>query len=260
MFLLGKIISRFFISPALFFLIFLLGGLALNRFNHERLKKLFIGAGILFYIISIRPTKELMVRILEPQKAAAYYDLISTDVYVLLGGGLVEGTPDGDIPTDPAYSRIVKAATLYNMRAKPIIITGGRVYNDGSRSESSVYKKILIGLGIPSEDIITEERSRTTYENVKYTKELLDEMGYDSITLVTSATHIYRAAYTFESVGIEVVQAPAGYLTNNSSYDIMDFIPDSNNLNFFFRAFWEYMGVGYYQLKLMLSPIDTQTN
>lgn len=251
LFVLGKFISHLLISPTLFILTVLLCGILLNRYNINRYRKILIVIGVLFYVLSIRPTKEIVVRILEPQKVSSPAEIEKTKAYVLLGGGLIEGTPIGDIPGTFAYSRIVETAILYNKSPKKIFITGGRVYDTKKSSESSVYKGVLVSLGIPEEDIILEEESRTTYENAVYTKKLLKSSDIDSITLVTSATHMFRAKSTFKSLGINVAIAPSGYLTNKSSYKAQDFLPSSSNLNSVLRVFWEYVGIIVYKLKML---------
>ncbi len=252
MFLLEKFISNLLISPALFIIIVLLGALLMDRFNYARFKKLFIIISVGFYLISIRPTKELLVRVIEPKKISSPAEIRSSEVYVLLGGGITQGTPVGSIPTDAAYSRIVEAATLYRKYPKKIIVTGGRVYDRESPSESSVYRSVLASLGVPEEDIILEEESRNTLENAILTKKILDKMEVSSITLITSATHMFRAKNTFTSTGLQVATAPTGYLTDNSSYKVQDFIPSSRNLDHFLRALWEYVGIAVYQVKILI--------
>ncbi len=252
MFLLEKFISNLLISPALFIIIVLLGALLMDRFNYARFKKLFIIISVGFYLISIRPTKELLVRVIEPKKISSPAEIRSSEVYVLLGGGITQGTPVGSIPTDAAYSRIVEAATLYKKYPKKIIVTGGRVYDRESPSESSVYRSVLAALGVPEEDIILEEESRNTLENAILTKKILDKMEVSSITLITSATHMFRAKNAFTSTGLQVATSPTGYLTDNSSYKVQDFIPSSRNLDHFLRALWEYVGIAVYQVQILI--------
>ena len=257
MFILEKFVSNLLISPALFIIIVLVGASLMDRFNFQRFKRIFIIISITFYIISIRPTKELLVRVIEPQKISTVDEVQATEVYVLLGGGITEGTPIGDIPTDSAYSRIVETAILYNKYPKKIIITGGRVYDEDSPSESSVYRDVLISLGIPRRDIILEEESRNTLENALFTKKILDERELTSITLITSATHMFRARNAFTSTGLEVAIAPSGYISNKSKYKVLDFIPSSHNLDFFLRALWEYVGIAVYQVKILMRNLKS---
>lgn len=251
MFILGKFISNLVISPSLLIMVMLIGSIFLNHHNIRRYKKIFLVVGVVFYLLSIRPTKEIMIGFLEPERISTTAEIDAASAYVLLGGGMTEGTPIGDIPSNTAYSRIVETAILYKKSPKKIYITGGRVYDSKSASESSVYKGVLISLGVPEEDIIVEERSRTTYENAIYTKGLLEVDEIKSITLITSATHMYRARKVFEAQDLEVAIAPSGYLSDKGRYRLHDFFPSSSNLYFVLKAVWEYVGIGVYQGKII---------
>ena len=68
---------------------------------------------------------------------------------------------ENGIPSELALTRIVEAARLYKVSPKKIIISGG-AYRKSLRSESSIYKTMLIDLGIPKYDIILETESLTT--------------------------------------------------------------------------------------------------
>jgi len=252
MFLLTKFLTNLIISPAFIVFVLLIGGVIIDRYNYQRWKKVFIITSILFYIISVRPSKELIVRILEPKSVPSMEKIESTQAYVLLGGGITETPLAGFIPTETAYPRITHTAILYKKSPKKIFITGGRVYDQTRPSESSVYRDTLVALGIPYEDILLEEESRNTYENALYTSRLLEELDIHSITLVTSATHMYRSEKVFTSTGLDVIRAPCGFLSSDSPYRVIDFIPSAYNLNFFLRAVWEYVGISFYQIKLFI--------
>ena len=236
MFLLIKFLANLIISPAFIIFLMLIGGFIINRHNYYRLKKIFILTSLIFYIISIRPSKELIVKFLEPDSASVIEEIQSTEAYVLLGGGIVETPLAGYIPTETAYPRIVHTAILYKNSPKKVFIAGGRVYDSSSPSESSVYRDTLVALGVPQDD-------------AAYTSKLLEKNDIHTITLVTSATHMYRSEKAFTSRGLKVVTAPCGFISNNTPYKPIDFIPSAYNLNFFLRAVWEYVGIFYYQIK-----------
>lgn len=96
-----------------------------------------------------------------------------------------------------------------------IVISGGSghlIYRD--RTEASFIKKYLVGIGIDPEDIIFESRSKNTYENAKFTKELLVENKInDTVILITSALHMKRAQAVFKKQGIKVIAYPTSKIT-----------------------------------------------
>ena len=83
-----------------------------------------------------------------------------------------------------------------------ILVTGGS--ERGGRTESFMMKSWLIDEGIPSHDIIVEEESKDTVQNAEYSIPKLVSVGANTITLVTSASHMRRALLVFEVVS-EVV-------------------------------------------------------
>jgi uncharacterized SAM-binding protein YcdF (DUF218 family) len=62
------------------------------------------------------------------------------------------------------------------MARKPIIISGGAAVPSGI-PESEIGKRFLTKLGIRSDRIMIETRSRDTHENASYTKELCAGKG-----------------------------------------------------------------------------------
>ncbi len=253
MFIIRKIIANFIISPALPIILILVFSCTIKKFTSKSTKKIILISSIFLYIISIRPTKEFLARGIEPKSIPTIAELTSTGAYVLLGGGITEGTPLGDIPTNPAYSRIFNTAKLYNIKKKPILITGGRVYGRSLNSESRVYKDCLISLGVDKEDIIIEEKSRDTFENAFFSKKILDGLNRSSITLITSASHMKRSNFIFKHTGLKVIEYPSGYSMNNSRYKFIDFIPSSSNLYHSYKLLWEYFGIIFYRVKVLLA-------
>lgn len=107
--------------------------------------------------------------------------------------------------------RLLQTIDLYNrQKISKIIVSGGSghlLYKD--RTEATFIKKYLVGIGIPTDDIIFESRSRNTYENAKFTKELLDENSINNeIILITSSLHMKRASATFKKQGIQLIEYP----------------------------------------------------
>lgn len=123
---------------------------------------------------------------------------------VLLGAGLSTTTEGADAIPFHAYSRISKAAELYNQcnsaqRNCTLLISGGSPI--GRPSEASEYAKVLVKLGIPASKIIMEEKSQNTWQNAQYSQPILSR--FDSIFIVTNGLHARRTALYFRHFGIE---------------------------------------------------------
>jgi len=256
MFIIQKILSNILISPGIFIIALLLILLLSMVSRYQKYGRiLLIKIIILAYLLSIEPVKDLIVQPLEKSFSPISKERIEDgDCYIVLGGGIYDNAPTSlgentGIPTPGALTRIVEGVKLYKVNPKKIIISGGIVYS-GDKSEGSIYKKIMIDLGVPSEDIIVEGRSKTTEENAKYTKEIMIKRKYKKAVLVTSATHMKRSVYIFEKKGVEVIPAPTGYISRyKENYGIDSYFPNSVNFVGVTAAIWEYIGLIFYKFK-----------
>ena len=95
-------------------------------------------------------------------------------------------------------NRVNKALNLY-LRGivKKIYLSGGvgKTSTNRKQTEAEVMKTILMGYGVPETDIIIEDKSTTTYENMINTLDLIKkESGDDGeIVLITSDFHQKRS-------------------------------------------------------------------
>ena len=73
------------------------------------------------------------------------------------------------------------------------IVSGGQG-PDEVCSEAEAMKKWLMEQGIPEEQILVEDRSRTTEENMMFSKELIDAIAPDAgSAFCTTNFHAFRA-------------------------------------------------------------------
>jgi len=65
-------------------------------------------------------------------------------------------------------------------------------------------------LGVPANSIFLEDRAKNTYENVNFTKEILEQNKWQEILLVSSPYHMRRVALVFNKTAqdIKVTYAP----------------------------------------------------
>jgi uncharacterized SAM-binding protein YcdF (DUF218 family) len=98
--------------------------------------------------------------------------------------------------------------------------------------------------------VLTEERSRNTYQNAVETSRILVTEGWHSLLLVTSASHMPRAHAVFQSRGLEVIAAPTDFqVAAYSQPDILDWIPTAGGLGRTTAALHEYLGIWVYRLR-----------
>lgn len=86
----------------------------------------------------------------------------------------------------------------------PLLVPSGGRGSDEARSEASAMAEHLIGQGVPSDDVLPEDRSTTTRENIERSVELLREAGRTGpLLLVTSDYHVLRTASLARKLGVD---------------------------------------------------------
>lgn len=251
MFLIEKIISLSLLSPLpiIILLIFIGVGNISKRRKKSGIVLIFIG--IFLYISSsdIFIDKKLY-KLENTYSVISEENLQRGEVYVLLGGGIITTTGEGNIPGIMPAVRIMKTAEYYKKYPKKIYISGGSPLQH-QESESSVYARELISLGVNPEDIITEEKSRNTNENALFIKQELEKTETKNIILITSAFHMKRSLSIFGRVlkGTEIIPAPCNLLASRKKENFFYYIPKYYNFLKFQLWIWETIGNIYYKFR-----------
>lgn len=88
-----------------------------------------------------------------------------------------------------------------------IIVSGGQG-KDEDATEASVMKQYLMNRGFPESQIIVEDQSTSTYENLLNTKKMIGD-NLKGITIVSSDYHLARAKILAEELHIKCDVIPA---------------------------------------------------
>ncbi|HBZ88491.1 MAG TPA: multidrug MFS transporter, partial [Erysipelotrichaceae bacterium] len=75
-------------------------------------------------------------------------------------------------------------------------------------SDSEVAKSYAISKGVNKNDILIEESSKTTLENLIYAKKLMNENNLKSALIVSDALHMRRAMLMAKDEGIDAYSSP----------------------------------------------------
>jgi uncharacterized SAM-binding protein YcdF (DUF218 family) len=129
--------------------------------------------------------------------------------------------------------RIEEGIRLYRQgRIKKIIFSGG----PGRPPQAEVAKAYAMAQHIAPEDILTEDRSRNTWENLQYSKELLPPSPVPSVYIVSDPLHLKRAAAMAQDLHLQ------GYPYPTQSSRIRSFTSQV--------AFWirESLAFSYYRI------------
>ena len=112
------------------------------------------------------------------------------DSIIVLGSGLI-----GDKVPPLLAQRLTKGKTIYDQfQGRPKLIVSGGQGADELTSEAAAMANYLIEQGVPEEDILIENRSRTTFENLTFSKAILEKEGLEKdVLVVTNSFHALRA-------------------------------------------------------------------
>lgn len=117
---------------------------------------------------------------------------IQCDYIIVHGCGL----KNGESVSPLLKGRVDKAVQIFrksNESAK-IVVSGGQG-RDEKISEAQAMKNYLLEIGVAEDSIIMEEQSKTTYENLKNVRDMLDADGMKNrYIFVTNNYHVFRTS------------------------------------------------------------------
>ena len=104
--------------------------------------------------------------------------------------------------------RVNHGIDLYqNRKIRKLIFTGGQG-NNTEPAESSVARVYALQRGIPACDILIEQKSKTTYENILYAKQIADAYRLRKVLVVSDPLHMKRAVAMARDIGFEAEPSP----------------------------------------------------
>ena len=253
----GGVLEQLIGPPGGFIFLSLLGLVLMNHYRRIGFYLTASGIGLL-YIASLPATAFVLMSGLEPNSSLTENYFVNAampkgkppQAIVILGAGRRYHAPEygGDIPNAFALERIRYGVWLARRTLLPMLVSGG-LGDQYSPSEAEVMKKVIESdYAMPVRWI--ETQSHTTYENAKYTSQILKAEKIESVYLVTHALHMKRSVAVFEKFGITVIPAPTAF--NSSSQDGMDledFLPSAKALDKTAQAFHEWVGMLWYWLR-----------
>ena len=254
-FYLTKLISTMLLPPGILILL-AVSGLIVVLYKKVLGIKILGVTIVLWYVLSIPVTADSLMGILQTHPALTQTELDTlaqqnkVDAIVVLGGGRYKNAPEygSDTISNFTMERIRYGAHLYRVIKRPVVVSGGK-FSQTELSEAQLMKETLeVDFKVPVS--FTEDESKTTYENAKYTAEILRRNNLNSVLLVTHAYHMPRAVTAFESFNIRTVAAPTiFYGTDESGLQLKSILPNFHSQYAVSRAFHEILGSMWYRLR-----------
>ncbi|HXS21260.1 MAG TPA: YdcF family protein [Steroidobacteraceae bacterium] len=129
---------------------------------------------------------------------------VSAQAIVILGGGGYRAyAPEygGPAPEYALYDRLAYGAYVARHTGLPVLVTGNGM--------EAVTMKASLSRDFGVQTKWLDESAQDTYDNAHDSARILHAAGIQDVVLVTSDTHLWRAAHEFEAAGLGVVPAPA---------------------------------------------------
>jgi uncharacterized SAM-binding protein YcdF (DUF218 family) len=209
-----------------------------------------IGALVLF-ALAFLPLSAIFVAPLEDRFPLPRSDIPLPSGIIVLGGATDERIEEarGEVTFTDAGERLTAGATLARRFPQArLVFTGGSASLTGSDlTEASSARRLWSGLGVPQERTTYEDRSRNTYENAIFTRDLVQPKPGQTWLLVTSAMHMPRSIGIFRKAGFNVVAYPTGYRTLGDARDWRPSLEASRAMRNLDTAAHEWIGlIGYW--------------
>ena len=128
------------------------------------------------------------------------------DAIVVLGAAQYDGRPSAIYA-----ARLEHAVDLYRSGVAPLIVfTGGNEPGDRF-TEGGSGRRWAVQRGIPPDATLVEETSRTTYENLKGARRVLDlrlRRRHPKVVVVSDPFHMFRAMKQASDLGLVAYPSP----------------------------------------------------
>ena len=182
-------------------------------------RRLTLGLLALLVIVVILPVGLWLQRPLEDRFARPAELPADIAGIIVLGGAqdqAITETRDALALNDAAERMVEGLAMAYRYPEARLVFSGGsgRLF-PGDARESAVNERFIEMMELPPARVVLEDRSRNTWENARYPRELVEPAAGETWLLVTSARHMPRSVGIFRRIGWPVVPWPVDYRTGD---------------------------------------------
>ena len=142
------------------------------------------------------------------------------DYLIVLGAAV-----HGDTPSLSLVERLEAAKDYLIKHPDTVVIVSGGQGSGENVSEARAMYEWLCANGIDPTRIIMEDKASSTYENLKFSREIINELSDDAtVAVVSSEYHLCRAKLIAKTLGMEIhtVAAQTTYFTVMLNYFIRE--------------------------------------
>jgi uncharacterized SAM-binding protein YcdF (DUF218 family) len=199
-------------SPLGIMTLLMAGGVVLARVRRKSRwgRRLLVAGALLFLLFTFAPLAEFLIRGLERNYAPLLSPPTSAPIrHIVVLSAYGEDHPAFPVTSnvsDQTLCRLVEGIRLHRQIPGAKMVLSGGVLRKGDKPVAAIMADFTRSMGIPEHEILVEDRSRTTYENLVEVGRIV---GTEPFILVTSAADLRRAMAVAGRLGMRPVAAPA---------------------------------------------------
>jgi len=210
--------------------------------------KLFL---VMFLFFGYVPLSNFLLNKIEDYIPPSKYPHQQLTGIIVLGGSFnsgLESKERNEVSLNSSAERLTKALEIYKKNPRLLILFSGfsGELKPQGWSESDMAKKFFLDQGIKIDNLIFENQSRNTFENIKYSKDIIANYK-GTWGLITSANHMPRSFFTFKKQGLILEPISVDYKTGISRMFWINFDISSGLINWNI-IFHELIGIAYYKV------------
>jgi uncharacterized SAM-binding protein YcdF (DUF218 family) len=250
-FYLSKILN-FFINPLYILSLIILIQLFIIFFIQSKKLVIFFSKLILilFLFFGYSPLSNFLLSKMEDYIQTSKYPVQQLTGVIVLGGSFNSGLQSkerNEVSLNNSVERLTKALEIYKKNPSLIILFSGfsGELKPQGWSESDMAKKFFLDHSVKIDNLIFENQSRNTFENIKYSKNIIANYK-GTWGLITSASHMPRSFFTFKKHGLILEPISVDYKTGTSRMFWINF-NISSGLSNWSIILHELAGITYYK-------------
>ena len=206
---------------------------------------------ILFLFFGYIPLSNFLLNKLEDFIKPSKYPVQQLKGVVVLGGSFNSGLQSkerNEVLLNSSAERLTKVLEIYNKNPKILILFSGfsGELKPQGWSESDMAKKFFLEQGVRSENLMFENKSRNTFENISYSKDIIKNYK-GTWSLITSASHMPRSYFGFKKQGLILEPIIVDYKTGTSPIFWINFDIGIGLINWS-TIIHEVVGISYYKI------------
>jgi uncharacterized SAM-binding protein YcdF (DUF218 family) len=206
---------------------------------------------IFFLFFGYTPFSSFLLSKIEDFIKPSRYPIQQLTGIIVLGGSFsheLESKERNEVLLNDSAERLTKALEIYKKNPKVLILFSG--YSNKLKptgwNESDMAKKFFLDQGVRFENLIFENQSRNTFENIKYSKDIIAKYK-GTWGLITSANHMPRSYYAFKRQGLILEPIIVDYKTGTSQIFWINF-DIKKGLMHWKLILREIVGISYYKI------------